>query len=326
MYEGETARQIAAHVRALGGFLAAGDFAAYRPEWTEPITAEYRGVTVAAFPPNTQGVALLEELILLREFDLTAMGQNSADYIHTVAEAIRLAAADRDTSVADPAAMRVRVDDLLDPGRLKRLAAGIDPRGAPPAAAAAAGGDDANTVTLLAVDEAGDVVSMIQSLFHSFGSGIAVPGTGVVLHNRGSLFSLDPSHPNALAPRKRPYHTLCPALALRGAKPWLGFATPGGDGQTHTLVQVLNNILLFGMTPQEAVDAPRFRRYSGNVLAVEDRVPARVRAELEKRGYRVAARGGWTAEFGGAQAILIEETGRRHAGADRRREAFALAY
>ena len=132
----------------------------------------------------------------------------------------------------------------------------------------ALGIDHPNTVYIIAADEKGNVVSMIQSLFQAFGSGIVVPGTGVVLHNRGSLFSLDPHHPNALAPHKRPYHTLCPVLALKNGKPWLAFGTPGGDGQTHTNVQVLNNILVFNMTPQEAIDAPRLRRLADGRLAI----------------------------------------------------------
>lgn len=326
-YKGETAQRIVEHLRARGGFLTAEDLAGYQPEWVAPITTEYRGLTVAAFPPNTQGVALLEELALLGRFDLVSLGHNSAGYLHTVAEAIRIAAADRDAQVADPAAMRVSVEELLDPQRLQRLATAIDPQGSAPKLAVAARREEGDTVYVIAVDGAGNVVSMIQSLFHSFGSGLVVPGTGVVLQNRGSLFSLDPKHPNVLVPRKRPYHTLCPALALRAGKPWLAWGTPGGDGQTHTLVQVLNNILLFGMSPHEAIDAPRLRRHPDGTLAIEDRVPEAVRAALEVRGYAVQARSGWTAEFGGAQAILIDlETGLKRAGADRRREGFALAY
>jgi gamma-glutamyltranspeptidase/glutathione hydrolase len=327
LYTGATARRIAERLSERDGFVTAEDLAAYAPEWTEPIRTDYRGLRVFAFPPNTQGVTLLEELALLRDFDLIALGHNSADYVHTVAEAIRLAFADRDSSVADPAAMRIGVEALLDPGRLRALAATIDPKARAPAAPGVARGDAPNTVYLIAVDERGNVVSMIQSLFHAFGSGIVVPGTGVVLHNRGSLFSLDPAHPNALAPRKRPYHTLCPALALRDGRPWLGLGTPGGDGQTQTLVQVLNNIVVFGLSPQDAVDAPRFRRYADGSLSIEEGVPPSVRAALTSRGYVVRTRSGWTAEFGGAQAVLIDpDTRSLRAGADRRREGFAAAY
>ena len=327
MYAGETARRIVEHLRSLGGLTEPQDFASYRPYWTEPITTEYRNLTIAAFPPNTQGIALLEELSLLRDFDLVSMGHNSPDYLHTISEAIRIAVADRDSSVGDPSTMRVSVDDLLDADRLRALARTIDPQGRAPVGEAIAFADHPNTVYLAAVDSEGNAASLIQSLFHSFGSGIVVPGTGIVLHNRGSLFTLDESHPNVIAPGKRPYHTLCPAIVLRNGKPWLVYGTPGGDGQTHTLVQVLHNILLFGMTPQDAIDAPRLRRYPDGSLSIEDRVPESVRAALQERGYHVRARSGWTAEFGGAQGILMDpETGAKRVGSDRRREAYGMAY
>jgi gamma-glutamyltranspeptidase/glutathione hydrolase len=326
-YTGETGRKTVSHLQALGGFLEARDLATYQPEWVEPISTEYRGLTVLAMPPNTQGVTLLEALSLLRGFDLPRLEHNSADYLHTLVQAIRIAVADRDSSVADPRAMRVSVAQLLDTARIGSLAATIDPSGTAPAVPGADGADHPNTVYIIAVDARGNVVSMIQSLFASFGSGIVVPGTGVVLHNRGSLFSLDPGHPNALAAGQRPYHTLCPALVLDGRKPWLALGTPGGDGQTHTLIQVLHNIAVFGMTPQDAIDAPRLRRLESGTLAIEDRIPATVIRALEARGYRVSVRSGLTATFGGAQAVLIDpETGEKRAGADRRREAFALAY
>jgi gamma-glutamyltranspeptidase/glutathione hydrolase len=327
MYKGETAGRIAEFLEDRGGLLREEDLAAYRPEWTEPISTEYGGLQVLAFPPNTQGVALLEELTLLSHIDLEALNHNSADYLHTLAEAIRLAVADRDTSVADPAAMRVTVEQLLDQTRLAQLATTIDPSGNAPPPLVEDDDDHPNTVYITAVDERGNVVSMIQSLFHSFGSGLVVPGTGVVLQNRGSLFRFDESHPNVFAPGRRPYHTLAPGMALRDGNPWLAFGTPGGDGQTHTHVQVLNNVLLFGMTPQEAIDAPRLRRLPDGSLAIEDRVSQEVRDALSERGYVVRARSGWTAEFGGAQAILIDpESGMKRAGADRRREGWALAY
>jgi gamma-glutamyltranspeptidase / glutathione hydrolase len=325
-YTGETGRKTVAYLQRLGGFLTEQDLADYRPEWVEPISIDYRGLTVEAMPPNTQGVTFLEELGLLKHLDVVKLGHNSADYLHTLAEAIRLAVADRDTSIADPRFMRVSVAQLLDPDRLAGLAREIDPQGDAPAPGGPAT-DHPNTVYLIAVDRYGNVVSMIESLFAEFGSGIVVPETGVVLQNRGSLFSLDPRSPNALAPGKRPYHTLCPTLALNGGKPWLALGTPGGDGQTHTLLQVLNNIALFGMTPQQAIDAPRMRRLPDGTLALEDRIPADVIQALQARGYRVSVRTGWTATFGGAQAVLIDpKTGAKRAGADRRREGYALAY
>ena len=329
LYTGALSRRIVGFLLERGGLLMPNDLADYLPEWTQPISARYQNLEVQAFPPNTQGVTLLQELALLQQVDadLAALGHNSADYLHTVSEAIRLAFEDRDREVADPAAMRVSVDDLLDPARIRELASTIDPAGRAPMVHVEPAEDHPNTVYVIAVDQYGNVVSLIQSLFATFGSGLVVPDTGIVLHNRGSLFRFDEDHPNAFAPRRRPFHTLCPVIILSNDLPWVAVGTPGGDGQTHTLVQVINNMQLFGMSPQEAIDAPRLRRRGDGSLAIEDRVPQEVRDALAARGYTVHARSGWTAEFGGAQAVLVDQiAGRRQAGADRRREGWAVAY
>jgi len=329
LYTGALGRTIVQFLQARGGLITHNDMADYLPEWTQPISTRYQGLQVMAFPPNTQGVTLLEELAILQHVDpdLAALGHNSADYLHTVSEAIRLAFIDRDREVADPQAMRVSVDALLDETRIRTLAATIDPSGPAPRLETEAAEDHPNTVYVIAVDQYGNVVSLIQSLFATFGSGLVVPDTGIVLQNRGSLFTFEEDHPNVFAPRRRPFHTLCPVIVLSNERPWLALGTPGGDGQTHTIVQVLNNIRLFGMSPQEAIDAPRLRRLGDGSLAIEDRVPQDVRDALEARGYTVHARSGWTAEFGGAQAVLVDQiAGRRRAGADRRREGWALAY
>ena len=327
-YTGEVAEKIVSHLELLGGFLTVEDFAAYRPEWVEPISTDYHGLTVYAEPPNTQGVQLLMMLRMLSHIDVPALGHNTADYFHALSEAIRVAALERDANVADPRFMKVTVEEMLDPDQMMVYGKMIDPQGeAPPIESNPQDDNHPNTVVLMVVDKDGNAVSLIQSLFHSFGSGIVVPEVGVVLHNRGSLFRLDPEHPSALAPRKRPYHTLCPAMILKDGKPWMVYGTPGGDGQTHTLTQLLHNVLFFGMSPQEAIDAPRLRRYPRNRLSIEDRVLESVTAELEARGYTVRRKAGWTAEFGGAQMILVDpSTGELRAGADRRREGWALAY
>jgi len=329
LYTGALGRTIVQFLQEREGLLTHNDMADYLPEWIPPISTRYQGLQVMAFPPNTQGVTLLEELALLQQVDtdLGALGHNSADYLHTLSEAIRLAFVDRANEVADPTAMRVSVDELLDSTRISQLASTIDPSGRAPMPATGTTEDHPNTVYVIAVDQYGNVVSLIQSLFATFGSGLVVPDTGIVLQNRGSLFTFDEDHPNVFAPRRRPFHTLCPVIVLSNDLPWLAIGTPGGDGQTHTIVQVLNNIRLFGMSPQEAIDAPRLRRLGDGSLAIEDRVAQEVRDALEARGYTVHARSGWTAEFGGAQAVLIDQiTGRRRAGADRRREGWAVAY
>jgi gamma-glutamyltranspeptidase/glutathione hydrolase len=327
LYVGEIGRQLASYVQSRGGFLSVDDLAGFSPEWVDPLSITYHGLTVQALPPNSQGVTLLETLGVLDHLDLVSLGQNTPDYLHTVADALRLTVADRDSTLAEPAAMRTQPAALLAPAHLTKLAKSINPKGRAPAVARRDQADHPNTVYIIAVDSRGNAVSMMQSLYASFGSGLVVPGLGIVLHNRGALFSLDASHPNALAPGKRPFHTLTPALALDHGVPRLVFGTPGGDGQVHTLVQVLNNIVLFGMSPQDAIDAPRLRRLPTGELSIEDRVPEAVRAALVSRGYTVTPKSGWTAEFGGAQAVWIApRSGERRAGADRRREAWALAY
>ena len=327
LYTGALGRKVVRFIQARGGLVRLNDMANYLPEWTQPISGRYQGFEVQVVPPNSQGVTLLEELALLQHHDLEALGHNSPDYLHTVSEAIRLAFVDRDGEVADPSAMRVTTDELLEPGRIRSLAETINPGGRAPSIDVEADPDNPNTVYVIAVDQYGNVVSLIQSLFATFGSGLVVPETGIVLQNRGALFRFEEDHPNVFAPRRRPFHTLCPVIILSNERPWLAIGTPGGDGQTHTLTQVINNIALFGMTPQEAIDAPRLRRLNDGSLAIEEAVPQEVRDVLAGRGYTVHARSGLTAEFGGAQVVMVDQiSGRRRAGADRRREGWALAY
>jgi gamma-glutamyltranspeptidase/glutathione hydrolase len=176
------------------------------------------------------------------------------------------------------------------------------------------------------VDKDGNAVSMIQSLFAAFGSGRMVPGTGITLHNRGALFELDGGHPNVIAPGKRPFHTLSPAMALNAdGSVAIAFGTPGGDGQPQTLVQVLNNVLRHGMTPQQAVEAARWRVFAGTRLGVEPGIDSATRASLQRRGHVIRVQEP-SAEFGGAQMIVIHSSGSRMTGADPRREAYAIAW
>jgi gamma-glutamyltranspeptidase/glutathione hydrolase len=329
LYKGLLAKTIASFIEREGGLVTEADLAKHTSSWQEPITTTFHGRTVVAFPPNTQGMTLLEQLNVAELMDLKAMGHNSAQYIHTLTESAKLAFADRDRYLADPAFAEVPVAKLLSKEYAKELAVRLRER------LKADEGRDANgkdgtgdTVYLAVVDKDGNAVSMIQSLFAAFGSGRMVPGTGITLHNRGALFSLDAAHPNILAPGKRPFHTLCPAMMLNADKSLhLVFGTPGGDGQTQTLVQVLQNIELFGMTPQQAVEAPRWRWYSTGTkkLAVEPGVAPEVRDALTRLGHKVAVQEP-SEEFGGAQAILILANGGRMVGADPRREAYAIAY
>jgi gamma-glutamyltranspeptidase/glutathione hydrolase len=184
-----------------------------------------------------------------------------------------------------------------------------------------------DTVYLCVVDKDGNAVSYIQSLFASFGSGRMVPGTGITLHNRGSLYSLDAAHPNIVAPRKRPFHTLSPAMVLNAdGSVYMTLGSPGGDGQPQTIVQMLNNVVLFGMTPQRAVEAPRFRAYQNGRVSIEPGPADSVLSALRGRGYTINVRQPG-AEFGGSQMILIHPVSKaRITGADARREAYAVAW
>jgi gamma-glutamyltranspeptidase/glutathione hydrolase len=255
------------------------------------------------------------------------MGRNSADYIHTLVEGAKLAYADRDRLVADPRYAAVPTDRLLSKEYARQLARRIrrDTIVAPGAGEGRHGAGD--TVYLCVIDKDGNAVSLIQSLFAAFGSGRMVPGTGIVLHNRGSLYSLDPAHPNIIAPGKRPFHTLSPAMVLdAGGALTMVLGTPGGDGQPQTLIQVLNNVLRFDMTPQQAVEASRWRIYGQGRLGVEPGVADEVRTELIRRGHQVAVQPP-SAEFGGAQMIRVHPlTKALMVGSDFRREAFGTAW
>ncbi|HET9982462.1 MAG TPA: gamma-glutamyltransferase [Longimicrobiales bacterium] len=356
VYKGEVAQKIAAFMEKEGGLLTAADLAKHTSTWTEPIGVEHGGYRILEFPPNSQGATLLEELNIAENFDLKALGWNSAPYIHTLVAIKDRAFADRDRYIADPEFAKVPVDLMLSKEHARELAAqikqqaadgadgGVDERGSggagdrrggvphsstrPLSHSSSPEDGDGDTVYLSAVDEQGNAVSWIQSLFASFGSGRMVPGTGIVLQNRGSLYSLDPKHPNIVAPGKRPYHTLMPGMALRpGGELAFTFGTPGGDGQPQTLLQVLSNLLVFGMMPQSAIEAPRWRGYEDGRLGVEPGIPQDVRDRLQALGHRVFVQDGSAADFGGAQVIWVPAgTHARITGADPRREAYGIAW
>ncbi len=338
-YRGPVAEALSGFLAEHGGYLRAEDFAAHTSTWVEPLSADYLGHTFLVLPPNSQGFAQLQQMEMASHFDLADMGYESADYLHTLIEIKKLAFADRDRWVADPEFADIPLNRLLDPAYLSERARLVDPRRAagdrePGVGGAVSGSggvgeldDSGDTVYLTVVDDEGNAVSWIQSLFAGFGSGLLEPTTGVLLQNRGALFTLEEGHPNRVAPGKRPFHTLTPMMALQDGELAFTIGTPGGDSQTQSLLQIVNAMLIFGMTPQEAVEAPRFRSYDGREVAVEDRIPADVRAELEARGHELRVIHGWTATFGGAQMIRIEpRSGTLTAAADPRREAYAIAY
>jgi gamma-glutamyltranspeptidase / glutathione hydrolase len=328
LYVGRLAARIDAFMAAEGGFVRAADLEAHSSTWQQPIATSYEGFRVVAFPPNSQGVALLMQMNMAELLDLRAFGHNSTEYMHALVEIKKLAFRERDLHVADPAFTEIPLDRLLSKERAVELVREWGVR----SYMTNGGGDeppagDGDTVFLGAVDAQGNAVSMIQSLFSSFGSGRMVPGTGIVLHNRGAGFTLDPGSVNVVAPRKRPFHTLTPAMVVKpDGSLFMVLGTPGSDGQTQTKLQVFNNIVLFGMTPQAAVEAARWRSWDDGRLQIEADVEEAVRVRLGLLGHDVRVQYGMSAELGGAQVILVRPDGVRAVGADPRREAYGIAW
>ncbi|MEO8521370.1 MAG: gamma-glutamyltransferase [Acidobacteriota bacterium] len=334
-YKGPIAKAIADDMRQRHGLLTEADFAANHPDWVEPISTTYRGYDVLELPPNTQGVVALEMLNILEGFDLRAMGQNSAAYLHLLVEAKRMAFADRDAWLADagsvPAAALTRMlsKDYAAERRKQfdadHAAADYQPLSLPgssqiPEEHPQAHGD---TIYMTVADRDGNVVSLIQSIFEAFGSGIVAGRTGIVLHNRGALFTLQPGHPNIIAPGKRPFHTLVPAMVLKDRRPWLSFGVMGGDMQPQGHVQVLLNLIDFGMNIQEAGEAPRFR-HSAAGLALESAISPEARFGLSRRGHSIVTQIGM---FGGFQGILFDQrSGVMMGGSDPRKDGLAIGY
>ena len=338
-YNGSIAQKLSAFITEQGGYLRQGDFASHSSTWVTPLRGDYLNHEFVVMPPNTQGVTQLALFEMAKSHDLASMTQNSADYLHTLVELKKLAFADRDRWVADPNSANVPVDQLLDADYLKDRAQLINMSVAAESAEPGFGdeilaepngnrSDAGDTVFITAVDQWGNAVSWIQSNFAGFGSGLLDEATGILLHNRGALFTLETGHPNQIAPDKRPYHTLSPAMALYPSGEFaFTLGTPGGDSQTQTILQITHNMLVFGMTPQQAIEAPRFRSLSGLRLAIEDRVSEEALLDLRQRGHLLNLVEGWTATFGGAHMIHHDpETGVLTAAADPRREAYAIAY
>ncbi len=334
-YRGAIAKAIAADMRARNGLLSEADLAAHKSDWTEPLSTAYRGFEVLEFPPNTQGVVALEMLNILEGFDLKALGHNTGAYLHLLVEAKKIAFADRDAWLADPAATpaaalrRMLSKEYaaarrkeIDPERAGREYQPLAIDGASPAGEEhpQAHGD---TIYLTAADKDGNVISLIQSIYESFGAGIVAGDTGITLHNRGALFSLRAGHPNLLAPGKRPFHTLVPAMVMKDGRPWLSFGVMGGDMQPQGHVQVLLNLIDFGMNVQEAGEAPRFR-HTANGLALESAISPEARFGLDTRGHRIVSGVG---VFGGFQGILIDpRTGVMMGGSDPRKDGLAIGW
>ena len=325
-YRGDIAKRIVAFSQADGGFFDLEDFNSHATEWVKPIGTDYRGHTVLELPPNGQGITALMALNVLEGFDLAAHDYGSAPYYHLLIEATKQAFADRNRYVADPAFVSVPVAGLLSKDYAAARREEIDPARAgdfSPGAPAVFG----DTVYVSCVDAERNVVSLIHSLFQGFGSGIVAGDTGICLQNRGAGFAADPSHPNALQPGKRPFHTIIPAMILRDGKPWLSYGVMGGHMQAQGHVQVALNSIDFGMNVQEALEAPRYRIMGGREVALERAVPQAVRDELGFLGHELWPRGAQHVSYGGGQAILIDhERGVLQGGSDYRKDGCAIGY
>ena len=324
-YAGALAQRLSDFAVREGALFTLEDLAAHSSTWQEPITTDYHDLKVVGFPPNSQGLALLMQLNVAELLQVRSLKHNSADYIHALVETKKRVFELRDRHVSDPALTEIPLDRLLSRDQAREIARAVQATSDQLAPAPERNGSG-DTVFLCVVDKNGNAVAMIQSLYSSFGSGRMVPGTGIVLHNRGALFSLDPNHINVIAPGKRTYHTLAPGMVLRNDNSlMMTFGTPGSDGQTQTMLQVLNNIYLFGMTPQQAVDAPRYRSYNDSLL-LDAGIPLETRNTLTTRGHKVRVQQTPSAELGGAQVIVVLPSGVKWVGADHRREAYGIAY
>ena len=326
-YRGEIGRTVVDYCQKHGGFLTMDDLAIQRAEWVDPISTNYRGYTVYELPPNGQGLTALLALNILSNFDVAAMKSQPDLYYHTVIEAMKLAFADRNRYIADPHFAKVPIAGLLAKDYAAKRAALIKPDVA--LAQPEAGQPDMSSTTYFTVvDKDGNAVSFINSLYEHFGSGIVAGDTGIVLQDRGAGFSLDPNSPNVIAPGKRPFHTLVPAMVFKDGKLLMSFGVMGGDMQTQGHVQVLTRIIDLGMGLQEAVDAPRFRYVSGNRVLMEQAMGQEVIDALVKRGdERVTPRGPIRSQMGGAQLIMIDpENGSLMGASDPRKDGMALGW
>lgn len=332
LYGGALGRQIAGFVQEKGGFLTEADFAAHEVEWVAPVSVPYKGYRLWELPPNSQGVAALEMLRLLEPYDLKAMGHNSPAYLHHLIEAKKLAYADIEHYVGDPAFMTTPATHFLSDDYIATRRGLIDPRKAMERAEPGDAATHSDTIYLAVADAEGNMVSFINSVYDYFGSGIVVPGTGLLLHDRGVGFTMTEGLPNTVAPRKRPFHTIIPAFVTRttrptgvstdasGEEPYLAFGVMGGAMQPQGHVQVLLNILLFGMDVQEASDAARFRHMSGRRVALETPIGDDVREALTAMGHEIIDER--SIAFGGAQLVMKLPRGWA-AGSDSRKDGHA---
>ncbi len=336
-YKGDIAAKIVAFSDLNGGYFSLKDFADHRSDWIEPVSTNYRGYDVWELPPNGQGIAVLEMLNLLEAYDLKSMGPFSPDYLHLFIEAKKLAFADRAKFYADPEFARLPVKELISKEYAARQRKRIDPD---KAAEDVPAGDPllshGDTIYLTVVDKDRNCCSFIQSLYFGFGSQVVPGDVGFALQNRGCLFALDEKHLNRLEPHKRPFHTIIPGFVTKDGEPWMSFGVMGGDMQPQGHVQVLIDMIDFGMNVQQAGDAPRIQHFGsqtptgspmaagGGTVGVESGIPEATLEILRKKGHQIVTAPG---SFGGYQAIRIDHKyGTLHGGSDPRKDGCAVGY
>jgi len=327
-YQGVIGAEIAGYLQRRGGLMTREDFAAHRGDWVQPLASGYRGYDVYQMPPNSQGFVGLMALNVLEKFDIGAIEHGSPEYYRLLIEAIKLCFRDRDAVLTDPDFADIPLQRLLDKAYAAELASSLLRRGAAPVEAKPMGSDTAYAAV---VDREGNAVSFIQSLYFEFGSGIVAGETGILLQNRGSFFSLDPGHINCLMPGKRTFHTLMPAMALRGGHPSLLYGTQGGEGQPQTQTAIFTRMVDYGMNPQQAVSEPRWlwgRTWGEQTseLKLESRIDPAVAAALAAAGHEVRIAGAYDGRMGHAHAIQVDESGFLLGGADPRSDGAAIGW
>ncbi|GGA64922.1 gamma-glutamyltransferase [Neiella marina] len=332
-YKGDIAKTIANYMKANGGFLSYDDLASHRSEWVEPVSANYRGYDVWELPPNGQGIAALQILNVLEGFDVSAMGLDSADYVHAFVEAKKLAFADRAKYYADTDFNQIPVPQLISKSYADKRRQLIDMSKA--AKRVDAGIVHGDTIYLTTADKHGNMVSLIQSNYRGMGSGMVPDDLGFMLQDRGELFALEEGHINVYEPGKRPFHTIIPAFITKDGKPWVSFGVMGGATQPQAHAQIVINLVDFGMNLQEAGDAPRIlhtgssqptgeEMLDGGVLSLEEGFSFMTRRQLLKRGHVLQQNSG---SFGGYQAILRDlKTGVYYGASESRKDGQAAGY
>ena len=326
-YGGEIGRAIVDFSRKNDGLLSMKDLETHTTTWVKPLSTDYRGYTVYELPPNGQGVTALEMLNILEGFDIERFGQNSAEYLHCLIEAKKIAFGDRDSYVSDPEFERIPTDTLLSKEYAKECGKKIDPNKAlvPPGPSTCAGRSD--TVFVTAVDQERNAVSFISSIYEHFGSLMVVDGTGIVLQNRGKSFNLNADHPNRIEPHKRPMHTIIPGMVFKDGRFLMSFGVMGGDMQPQGHAQFLINLIDFKMNLQEAVDAPRVRHLQNREVYLEEGISEETASALKEKGHRIVRVSPPVNQVGGGQAIYLDRGQSVLLGAsDRRKDGLALGY